>query len=336
MHILMIRHGQSTNNVIEAALGDSREFYQRRTVDPPLSSLGEQQAEALGRYLGAQLRPAAEAGRVFLTCSSMRRAMQTCAPLAAALGLAPIVRPDFVERCAFFSVDAHGKQNPEKGPTRREVIASFPTYDVRLLDETATPALETAADARARATKVAAELLALSASGSEKDTGDERGGEAASPPPPELYVMVAHADFIGMLARALLKAEPPAALDGDTAQPTGHAYYDLNNVSTAHLVLLPPGGGSTYRVRMLHWNRSDHLLEAERSGIAWKNFAGCAQAADWARHGDGGTGRAPLFVEASVVASAVETKRPMYCYYFGAGAVVGGVVVACMRARSAR
>ena len=67
MHILLVRHGQSTNNVIEAELGDCPEFYQRRVVDPALSSLGERQAAALARHVGAQLRQCAAQGRITLS-----------------------------------------------------------------------------------------------------------------------------------------------------------------------------------------------------------------------------------------------------------------------------
>lgn len=317
MHLLLVRHGQSANNVIEAELGDTPAFYQRRTVDPPLSALGERQAQALGRHLGAQLSAAARSGRVHLVCSSMRRAMQTCAPLAAALALTPDVRPDCVERCAFFSMSADGtEQIPEPGPTRAEVKERFPTFDTSRLDDTALPALETASGARARADRVAAELMDCAS-----------GGDA-----PELIVLVAHADFIGQLARALLMAEPPAALDGDTSQPTGYAYWDLNNTATCHLVVLPPGQGN-HRVRLLHWNRSDHLRERDRSGIAWRNLPGCSAAAEWARHGEGGTAKAPLFVEEDVVAlCGGATRRSAIAATLAVSVAIAALAVSMKRA----
>ena len=118
----------------------------------------------------------------------MLRAMQTAAPLAAALGLRPLVRPDCVERCAFFTVDANGQQVAQPGPTSGAVLRSFPTYDISQLSSTALPTLETVADARVRAAKVAGELQLQAASGVAV----------------ELLVLVAHADFIGLLSRALL------------------------------------------------------------------------------------------------------------------------------------
>ena len=75
------------------------------------------------------------------------------------------------------------------------------------------------------------------------------------------------------------------------------------------------------KVRLLHWNRSDHLIESLRSGIAWKNMPGCEGAAGWARHGEGGSGLPPLFTESQTVAapsppgclfaiSSKQTERP--------------------------
>ena len=179
MHILLVRHGQSTNNVIEAEVGDCPDFYQRRQVDPPLSSLGEQQAAALGRHLGAQLATSATQGRVHLACSCMARAMQTVSPLSTALGVDPLVRPDCVERHGFFSEDKTGTRTEQPAPTCDDVLRRFPKYDVsRLASEPRlSGSVETLAEARARAARVAAELLATA-----------RGTEA-----PELLVMVAHA-----------------------------------------------------------------------------------------------------------------------------------------------
>ena len=81
-HVILIRHGQSENNVIESEFGDTTDFYARRCPDPKLSALGHQQAFLVGERLGSQLKPAAEAGCVRILCSTMMRAMQTAAPLA--------------------------------------------------------------------------------------------------------------------------------------------------------------------------------------------------------------------------------------------------------------
>ena len=91
--------------VIEAALGESKDFFSKRSVDPPLSALGEAQAKALGEHFGAQIEKTAQAGRVSLFCSSMTRAMQTIQPLAERLGLPVQVLPDLVELWGFFMME---------------------------------------------------------------------------------------------------------------------------------------------------------------------------------------------------------------------------------------
>ena len=289
MHLLLVRHGQSTNNVIDAEIGvgPGSDFWLRRVVDPPLSALGEKQALALAKHLGPQLKKAAEQGRVQMVCSSMLRAMQTAAPLAAAIGVPPLVRPDCIEGWSFFRMDADGKQVAEAGPTSEKVRQQFPTFDTSLLPAVPEPTLETTAQARERSRRVAHELLSAAGSAVVDDAGQ-----------PELLVLVAHQDFIGLLTRALLAG---AAADGSATE----GYWDLNNTATTHVVLLPNG-----HVRLLHWNRSDHLTEALRSGVAWANLPGCAAAAEWARHGEGGSGRQPLFEEYKVVASPKDWRWP--------------------------
>ena len=56
MHLILIRHGQSASNVKEAEHGEGATFRKLRVVDPPLSPLGEAQADALAAHFGAQGR----------------------------------------------------------------------------------------------------------------------------------------------------------------------------------------------------------------------------------------------------------------------------------------
>lgn len=78
MRLFLIRHGQTTANVdhaLDTALPGA-----------PLTDLGEAQAAALpGRLAGERFDG--------VWCSPAVRAQQTAAPLAAALGLAPVVLP---------------------------------------------------------------------------------------------------------------------------------------------------------------------------------------------------------------------------------------------------
>lgn len=83
------------------------------------------------------------------------------------------------------------------------------------------------------------------------------------------------------------------------------------------------------KVRLLHWNRSDHLIESLRSGIAWKNMPGCEGAAGWARHGEGGSGLPPLFTESQTVAA----PSPPGWRYAAAGAAGAAVALLAQKWR---
>lgn len=80
MDLLLIRHAQSLNNAVSATLGTSR----GRVPDPPLTPLGQSQAEALAQAFTSRLYPMRPTA---LYASLMSRAIQTAAPLAAALQL---------------------------------------------------------------------------------------------------------------------------------------------------------------------------------------------------------------------------------------------------------
>jgi len=292
LHVILVRHGQSINNVVEAEVGDTPEFYARRSTDPTLSALGHQQATLLGSRLGEQLREMAAAGKVQLTCSTMQRALQTAYPLAMALRQSVQVNPELVERHGFFrstdvsSTGAKAARIPVAGPDREGIAKRFPSYDVALVPRLAEAMAEDEAMAEERAGRGAAALHAEA-----YHDGAER-----------IVVIVSHCDFLGHLARALLTLNPRAA---DQIP----SYFDLNNCATVHIALMRGGGGGKAAgkakmgtaggARLLHWNRTDHLAELLRSGIAWRNVTG--QGATWARHGEGGTGMPPSYAESKVV-----------------------------------
>lgn len=83
--VLLIRHGQSQafNPASPFALVDGH-------GDPPLSNLGEHQAELVGRRLSEE-----PVDHIYV--SSLTRTHQTAAPLAKRLGMTPLVEPDLRE-----------------------------------------------------------------------------------------------------------------------------------------------------------------------------------------------------------------------------------------------
>jgi len=131
LRLALVRHGESLNNVHEAV---SVEAYQTgRVADPALSPRGQRQAELLAIHLGGEggaalnLQPIDE-----LWVSPHRRTLQTAAPLAAALGLTPLVATRYFESGGVFeakdgtytSYHAHG------GLTRLQMRDEFPTYSL--------------------------------------------------------------------------------------------------------------------------------------------------------------------------------------------------------------
>lgn len=83
--ILLVRHGESTP-FVEGSPFDLVDGH----ADPPLFSVGEAQAERVADRLAGQ--PVAA---IYVT--TLQRTRQTAAPLAARLGLVPVVEPDLRE-----------------------------------------------------------------------------------------------------------------------------------------------------------------------------------------------------------------------------------------------
>lgn len=141
MQLYIIRHGQSSNNVLEDE--------SQRTDDPTLTDVGKQQAERLAQFLAASRDPTFNTGSGFsgdpgvndfnithLYCSAMHRSLQTAAPVAQALGLRPEVWIDVHEQGGIY-LDQHGSKTGFPGKTRREILGEFPDY---VLPETITDA----------------------------------------------------------------------------------------------------------------------------------------------------------------------------------------------------
>jgi probable phosphoglycerate mutase len=84
--VLLIRHGESASMPAD----DSYPRNAEGQADPPLSGEGREQAELLAERLAA-------VGIDAIYVSSLRRTHETAAPLAARLGLTPVVDPDLRE-----------------------------------------------------------------------------------------------------------------------------------------------------------------------------------------------------------------------------------------------
>jgi len=216
MRLLLIRHGQSLSNLAwlenETSYGDE---------DSSLSDLGQAQAQALARAFaeGRLPRPA------YLMSSLMVRAVQTAAPLAAALGL-PVTG----------LVDAHevgGLTRP--GPGRSELLG---LCDSLVLPDEVTELgwyhhpVEARIDGWDRATRVVSALL-------------RQFGQSD-----ELVGLVSHGMFIQLLMRVV------AGWEADLESPFLDTWFNINNTGTVLLIFPGEYGERCW----IHWvNRTDHL-----------------------------------------------------------------------------
>lgn len=167
VHLLLIRHGQSTNNVIEEnaisarARGDSRaevDTEKLRSHDPELSGLGWKQAELTALTLAKRWR----GKRCLLVVSPMRRALQTAQPLAKAL---QIKGDDFICRGDIYEIGGcYYEQTAYSGAMGFEIKAEFGAHPIGIPEQgwySGYTAKETRSQARQRCLRVVAWLQAL-------------------------------------------------------------------------------------------------------------------------------------------------------------------------------
>lgn len=244
MRVLLIRHGQSGNNVLAETDGHDYEKYMAsRTHDPLLSAIGERQAELLAEhFVAAGERLAAIApSHVWMAhdlpidtlyVSPMIRALQTAWPLSRALGLTPQVWVDIHEHGGLFT-GSPTKNNVVANPgiTNAEIAERFPGYAVGAgIDERGWwyGGYEEIELCYTRACGVVARLRELAA---------EQPGSGIA--------LVTHGTFLDALFHALLM--PDAAFDGRT-------HFSTLNTSLSRVDFLADG-----RVALRYLNRVDHL-----------------------------------------------------------------------------
>src|ERR1700761_8155543 len=119
--MILLRHGQSLFNV---HFGATRR--DPGIIDPPLTELGQAQAETVARELGGQ-------GIRRIITSPYTRALQTAAPIAAALGVPVEIDPIVRERYAFAC---------DVGTRRAELEETWPEHDFSAVEDVWWPSQE--------------------------------------------------------------------------------------------------------------------------------------------------------------------------------------------------
>ena len=234
MDPFIIRHGQSGNN----ALANIRD----REVDPPLTGLGERQAELLAEHLASgeiHDRITADTGNTryqmrqgfgitSLFTSPMYRSLQTVQPISKSLGLEPKIWVDIHEEGGMYL--NHGGDEGlvgYPGRTRSEILSEFPNYHLPTSFNDAgwwNKGHEDPPSLLVRATKVAEELHVMA-------------------PNEDRVAIITHGGFMNALLKVLFGQIPG-----------GKIYYRHHNTAISRISL---DGSEGAEVRYL--NRIDHL-----------------------------------------------------------------------------
>ena len=251
MRVLIVRHGESENNLMTdslAARGLAGDAYQQELLrlhqsDPSLTAKGRQEAQQLADFYAPIF---AESGRrCHVFTSPFLRCCETTQPLASRLGASAEVtcHPDLHENGGVHAVVElpDGKLAFDDRPLRSrgppgarghagkcmsaaDIQSRFPGYGTRMLPPEGqwyVEGSETAAQSAERAARVATWLK------HDQDLHDDIGDDA-------VMVLIMHGGFIDSLLKALLHAGggPGAA----AAVSSEHAAsFDFPNTATASL-----------------------------------------------------------------------------------------------------
>ena len=136
MKVFLIRHAQSTNNLLgETAQYD--DYMAQRDPEPPLTDLSHRQAALLAEHLVANDHPERKQeeqsrgyGLTRLYCSPMLRTLQTTLPISQTTGLMPQVWVALHEQGGTFRGNPRNSDEIVSFPglTRRQLAEQFPGY----------------------------------------------------------------------------------------------------------------------------------------------------------------------------------------------------------------
>jgi len=239
MELYFIRHGQSANNALWAQTGSS----EGRSEDPPLTSVGREQAARVARFVAAGSRAESRGnggdwarhgknvhgfGLTHLYCSPMIRAVATGQAIARATGLPLVAWLDLHEIGGIWLEDPQSDERV--GLPGRDRAFFEVHYPGLTLPETVGEGgwwdrpFETREERPGRAHRVVTELM------------DRHGATE------DRVAWVSHGGFHNYFLRAIL------GLDGSS-----EAWFDLNNVGITRVDITERG------VHLRYLNRTDFL-----------------------------------------------------------------------------
>ncbi len=211
MKLFIIRHAESANNRLASQDGFDA-YITTRVQDPPITELGERQAQKLAEHVAADAHPESRQeqnptqpysgyGFTHLYCSAMLRAMQTALPVSQALDLTPEVWPELHEHGGIFLGNPRTGEGVRTFPgmTSSQIAEQFPGY---LIPEEITEegwffntTYEDMPSCFARATRVARKLRRRAKEGYESENE-------------EAIAIIAHGTFIDSLLKAFFNLIP--------------------------------------------------------------------------------------------------------------------------------
>ena len=236
MILYLIRHGQSANNLLADQLQERpgpfpyETYMKQRVAEPPLTEMGEKQANRLGTYIS-------DVAISRLYCSPMLRTMQTIQPVADALGLSPSVWLDLHEHGGvFLRSGANAEAVGFPGLSRAEMSQKFPGFRLNDVGECGwwQGGEEDRASCHARAVRVA-EALHQMAKDSEEDEG---------------IAAVSHGTFLDSLLKALLGR-----------LPGNEIYFNHHNTGITRVDFTPSITDNSMVATVRYTNRIDHLAD---------------------------------------------------------------------------
>ncbi len=239
MKLFLIRHAQSANNYL-AEQAKLEEYMDQRSAEPPITEIGQRQAQLVADHLANEIHPelgqergnSGQRGYGFtrLYCSPMLRTMQTALPISKAVGLKPQLWMDIHEHGGIFQGDPQkGTVVDHFGMTRQAMLEQFPDYELcdEVTDKGWWPGgYEEMDGCYQRAQRVA-----------------ERLREWGNTLPDERIALVAHGTFMDALLKAILGQDFASQF-----------YYSHYNTAITRLDYTPRGF-----ILLRYINRTEHL-----------------------------------------------------------------------------